>query len=114
MTVTVDRRYRVTAQCTLFQPGLIASRGQGVVVAAASEVNAFDLANAELGALRRLRGNVVGWSDERTDRAATPRVEANPAQGPDVSHDAQGPFGERSLKNSSPFGPGHACLTCYR
>ncbi len=50
MTVDVDHRRGVSAQSTLFQPRLVAPRGQGVVVAAAPEVDAFDLANAELEA----------------------------------------------------------------
>ena len=91
MPVDVDRRYRIAAQCSLFQPGLIASRGQGVVVAATPEVDPFDLADAEVGAITRHRGYVVRWSNERTDRTGTPRVKANPAQGPDVSHGAPGP-----------------------
>jgi hypothetical protein len=78
MLVDVNRGYRVATQYALFQPRLIASGGHSVVVAAAPEVHAFDLANAELGALGWLRGNVVRWSDERTDRAGTPGVEADP------------------------------------
>src|SRR5215211_4580368 len=85
-----------------------------MIVAATPEVDAFNLANAEFGALIRLRGDVVRWSNERSDGASTPGVEANPAQWPDVSHGAYDPSGERSLSNSSLFGPGHACLTCYR
>jgi hypothetical protein len=78
MLVDVNRGYRVATQYALFQPRLIASGGHSVVVAAAPEVHAFDFANAELGALGWLRGNVVRWSDERTDRAGTPGVEADP------------------------------------
>ena len=37
-----------------------------------------------------------------------------PRRGPDVSHDAQVPSDESSLKNADLFGPSHACLTCYR
>jgi hypothetical protein len=96
MLVDVDRWNRVTTQYALFQPRLIASRGQGVVMATAPEVHSFDLANAELGDLRWLRGNVVRWSDERTNRAGSSGVEADPAQGPNVSHSALGPSGEHS------------------
>src|SRR3954469_3009732 len=114
MTVEVDRWYGFAAHHALFQPRLIASRGQGVVVPAAPEVDALDIANAELGALGRFSGDVIGWSNQRTDWAGMPHVEADSAQGPNVSHGVPDPSGERLLQSSSLFGPGHACLTCYR
>src|SRR5215213_85097 len=115
MTVDVDHRCGVPAQNALLQPRPITPRGERMVVTAAPEVDAFDLANAELGAVPRLRRDVVGRSDERSDWTRTTRVEANSAQGPHVSHDAQHPrVAGRSSRYMNPFGPGHACLTCYR
>jgi hypothetical protein len=68
----IEHRHGVLPQCTLFQPRLVAPRSKGVVVATAPEVDAFDFANAEIRTIHRPRGNVVGRSDERTDRAGAP------------------------------------------
>ena len=63
--MNIDHWRRVSTQRTLFEPCLIAPRGQGMVVASGTEVNAFYVANAELSSVGRLRGNIV-----RTQRAS--------------------------------------------
>jgi len=79
VTMNVDHRRSVSVEHTLLEPRPIAPRGQGVIVASGTEVNAFDVANAELCTVRRLCGNIVGGSDERTDRTSTKPIEADSA-----------------------------------
>src|SRR5215217_5664118 len=111
----VDHGCRVPTQCPLLEPGVIAAFGQIVIVASGPKVNTLNVANAELGANPGLCDNVVGRSDERPYRAASVAVEADAAHRSDVSHEAQSPMcGRWRSKKVIPFGPSHACLTCYR
>ena len=66
-------------------------RRDPVIVRAVAEVDAFDAADAELGS--DVRGHhVVRRGDERPHRPRLSRIETNPPQRPNVSHEQESRF----------------------
>jgi hypothetical protein len=78
MVVDVDHRRGVATEHALLQPASVPIGRPGMVIPGA-EVDALDLANAELGSICWRRDDVVRRRDERADGSRPQDVKANAA-----------------------------------
>jgi hypothetical protein len=86
ISMNVERRCDITTQDAARSPVAISSRGQGVLIAGATDFDVFDQPNAVLSQSARTADGIVWWSDQRTDRPRVATIESDSAQRSYLSH----------------------------